>query len=98
MDALLLYLIGKKAKKSPANDFNQLKEIDVIKGTLRLKLNVHQVVLSFVYEECVTFCQGDACVDKLSDCAEYTESSCKAPYVSWAYNNCKAFCGFCRKY
>uniref|UniRef100_K1RBT6 Uncharacterized protein n=1 Tax=Magallana gigas TaxID=29159 RepID=K1RBT6_MAGGI len=44
---------------------------------------------------CVTFCQCDACVDKLPDCGEYTKSSCKAPYVNWAYNNCKAYCGFC---
>uniref|UniRef100_A0A8W8MHU1 ShKT domain-containing protein n=1 Tax=Magallana gigas TaxID=29159 RepID=A0A8W8MHU1_MAGGI len=53
------------------------------------------VRLTVLAAGCVTFCQCDACVDKLPDCGEYTKSSCKAPYVNWAYNNCKAYCGFC---
>ena len=43
-------------------------------------------------------CHGNTCVDKLPDCAEYTKSACQEPYVSWAYHNCPAFCGFCRKF
>lgn len=59
---------------------------------------IQEAVLYFVYEGCVTICQCDTCVDTLPDCAEYTKSSCTAPYVNWAYSNCKAYCGFCRKY
>nr|XP_022309718.1 uncharacterized protein LOC111115328 [Crassostrea virginica] len=42
-------------------------------------------------------CHGNTCVDELPDCAEYTKSACQEPYVSWAYHNCPAFCGFCHK-
>lgn len=59
---------------------------------------IQEAVLYFVYEGCVTICQCDTCADTLPDCAEYTKSSCTAPYVNWAYSNCKAYCGFCRKY
>uniref|UniRef100_A0A8W8MCC6 ShKT domain-containing protein n=1 Tax=Magallana gigas TaxID=29159 RepID=A0A8W8MCC6_MAGGI len=56
---------------------------------------IQEAVLYFVYEGCVTICQCDTCVDTPPDCAEYTKSSCTAPYVNWAYSNCKAYCGFC---
>ncbi|XP_062592494.1 putative epidermal cell surface receptor [Saccostrea cucullata] len=39
-------------------------------------------------------CNG-ICRDLLPDCAEYTQSACKAPYDSWARKNCANFCGFC---
>ena len=30
--------------------------------------------------------------------AEFTQILCQRPYVSWAYHNCPAFCGFCPKF
>ena len=35
------------------------------------------------------------CVDTLHNCAQYTDSACKAPYLQWAADNCRAFCGLC---
>nr|XP_022309755.1 spondin-1-like [Crassostrea virginica] len=42
-------------------------------------------------------CYGDQCMDVLPDCREYTLTACELPYRNWAYHNCAAYCGFCRK-
>lgn len=38
------------------------------------------------------------CVDAISNCNAYGKSSCQDPYVEWAMQNCRAYCGFCRMY
>ncbi|XP_061190034.1 spondin-1-like [Saccostrea echinata] len=50
-----------------------------------------------VYDCQTTSCFCDTCVDILPDCREYTRTACEAPYRLWAYQNCAAYCGFCRK-
>ncbi|KAK7115067.1 hypothetical protein V1264_001009 [Littorina saxatilis] len=35
------------------------------------------------------------CVDKLTNCDQYTDSACEEPFRQWAADNCRAFCGLC---
>ncbi|XP_062566547.1 uncharacterized protein LOC134228871 [Saccostrea cucullata] len=54
-------------------------------------------LIVLAYAGLITDSYADVCVDKIPDCAEYTLDSCKPQYVTWAYENCPDFCGFCRK-
>ena len=38
---------------------------------------------------------GGDCQDKLSNCYLYPKTSCQAPYLQWAQDNCAYYCGFC---
>lgn len=51
----------------------------------------------FFYCHCVVSRPTDPppCVDTLDNCAQYSDSACKAPYLEWAADNCRAFCGLC---
>ncbi|WAR12949.1 SAS-like protein [Mya arenaria] len=35
------------------------------------------------------------CVDKLTNCAEYSQEACTGLYVDWARDNCAHFCNLC---
>ncbi|GFO24026.1 collagen alpha-5(vi) chain [Plakobranchus ocellatus] len=37
------------------------------------------------------------CVDKLPDCAQYDDASCRAPYEQWALDNCPLRCNLCNQ-
>nr|XP_034322838.1 uncharacterized protein LOC117688721 [Crassostrea gigas] len=58
-------------------------------------MGYYKVLLCFTF--LIHSCHGDACVDVLPDCHEYTLAACEAPYRQWAYLNCAAYCGFCKK-
>ncbi|GFR68031.1 collagen alpha-5(VI) chain, partial [Elysia marginata] len=37
------------------------------------------------------------CVDKLPDCAQYGDDSCRTPYEQWALDNCPKRCNLCNQ-
>lgn len=52
------------------------------------------IVYEIVFYNIRLFFTG-VCQDKLSNCAQYTQSACGNQYQAWAIANCPKYCGLC---
>ncbi|XP_025076358.1 kielin/chordin-like protein [Pomacea canaliculata] len=79
--------------------------VDTLDNCAALGANVCKDYVEFSNINCQRTCNfcgtsspsasGGACVDKLTNCADYDSSSCTGQYRPWAQDNCAKTCNLC---